>query len=300
KGAIKCISVSGEVFARWRFATVKSARRLRRIKRGLLERVVIPRFTRLLQQALVGWSAHACFAKTVEPWLVVGADRNKMDAHFKSWWKHVSRKRDLSARQASLIQMNRRRTLFRAFRQYRAGIALWKKEQATTATIAIFAVRGTISAEQAETFARLLAISVSSELTGPPTYCHLCCRLAGTWTAEEKMSGTAYCGRPEPAGSADTYAWLDKANFLDSSDRARKNLCGVAAATTGWCFNGWSDVARRIRFARLAYRELIGHHFILWRDKTTSSSRLRGIAYGILVRQLRSAWAVFREAIRLR
>ncbi|KAF4733505.1 hypothetical protein FOZ62_000676 [Perkinsus olseni] len=66
------------------------------------------------------------------------------------------------------------------------------------------------------------------------------------------------------------------------------------------CFNGWSDVARRIRFARSAYRELIGHHFILWRDKTVSSSRLRGIAYGILVRQLRSAWAVFREAIRLR
>ncbi|KAF4759519.1 hypothetical protein FOZ63_012045, partial [Perkinsus olseni] len=135
KGAIKCISVSGEVFARWRFATVKSARRLRRIKRGLLERVVIPRFNRLLQQALVGWSAHASFARTVEPWLVVGADRKTMDAYFKSWrkrsfclefavklvdassmmhrsFRHVSRKRDRSARQASLIQMNRRRTLF--------------------------------------------------------------------------------------------------------------------------------------------------------------------------------------------
>ncbi|KAF4680327.1 hypothetical protein FOZ60_013735 [Perkinsus olseni] len=66
------------------------------------------------------------------------------------------------------------------------------------------------------------------------------------------------------------------------------------------CFNGWFDTARGIRFTRLAYRELIGHHFISWRDKTVSSSRLRGIAYGILVRQLRSAWAVFREAIRLR
>ncbi|KAF4712669.1 hypothetical protein FOZ63_029722, partial [Perkinsus olseni] len=255
RGAIKCISVSGEIFARWRFATVKSARRLRRIKRGLLERVVIPRFNRLLQQALVGWSAHASFAKAVEPWLVVGADRKTMDAHFKSWWKHVSRKRDLSARQASLIQMNRRRTLFRS----------------------------------------LLAFRVHNDLLDRARSLH-------AWIQLQSLSesGTAYCGRPEPAGSAVTYAWLDKANFLDSSDRARKNLCGVVAASTGWCFNGWFDTARGIRFTRLAYRELIGHHFISWRDKTVSSSRLRGIAYGLLVRQLRSAWGVFREAIRLR